>query len=104
MNNFGYKIIEIYDFSNIICINKELKEKLDINDVSIEELYKQQYINNHNRFNCLPWNENVNYWLEIKDKEVLKNEIINYFSTNNNRSKFEIKTKIFNKDFKVDYL
>ena len=33
----------------------------------------------------LPWNENVNYWLTIKDVNILYSEILNYFTKNNNK-------------------
>jgi hypothetical protein len=104
MNQFNYTIIEIYDLSNIVCINSELCDILHIdkiNDVNI--LYKNQYINNHKRFTQLPWNENVNHWLNITNPADLKNEIYNYFSYNNNRSKFAIKTKIQDVDFVLDF-
>ena len=52
----------------------------------------------------LPWNENVNYWLTIKDVNILYSEILNYFTKNNNRSVFENKNKILDIDFilKID--
>lgn len=106
MNNNNYKILSIYDLNNILCINDELCKSLEIeyinSDEYIKKLYKEQYIDNHIRFKKLPWNENVNYWLNINSNEILKKEITNYFITNNNRSKFKIKTKVENVDFSIE--
>ena len=100
MNKYGYKILQIYELNNIVCINEDLCNVLYIDKTNnVEELYKSQYINNHTRFFHLPWNENVNYWLEIENDEVLRSEITNYFCNDNNRSKFEIKQKKLNIDF-----
>ena len=104
MNKYNYKIIDIYDLNNILCISNEFCNSIGMNNNNnVEELYKNQYINNNKRLGNLPWSENVNYWLEIKDKESLKNEITNYFCNNNNRSTFVIKTKILDIDFSIDY-
>ena len=102
MNKYSYKIINIYDLNNILCVNEELYKILDLELNTIEELYKVQYIKNHQRFKQLPWNENINYWLKIKNRDELKSEIINYFCTNNDRSKFLIKNKILDIDFIIE--
>jgi hypothetical protein len=106
MNNNNYKIISIYDLNNILCINDELCKSYEIQctntDEYIKNLYKKEYIDNLNRLHVMPWNENVNYWLNIDDIEVLKNEINNYFVYNNNRSTFAIKTKIKDIDFSIE--
>ena len=112
MNKYDYKIINIYDLNNILCVNEELYKilnldlnsdlKLDLELNTVEKLYKAQYIKNPLRIKQLPWNENVNYWLKIKNIDELKSEIINYFCTNNNRSKFLIKNKIINVDFTIE--
>lgn len=102
MNKYDYKIINIYDLNNILCVNEELYKILDLELNTIEELYKVQYIKNHQRFKQLPWNENINYWLKIKNRDELKSEIINYFCTNNDRSKFLIKNKILDIDFIIE--
>ena len=112
MNKYSYKIINIYDLNNILCVNEELYKilnldlnsdlKLDLELNTVEKLYKAQYIKNPLRIKQLPWNENVNYWLKIKNIDELKSEIINYFCTNNNRSKFLIKNKIINVDFTIE--
>ena len=100
MNKFGYKILQIHELNNILCINQDLCDVIGTDNIkNIDELYKTQYINDHNRFWQLPWNSNINYWLEIKDTELLKKEITNYFCNDNNRSKFAIKTKTLNVDF-----
>jgi hypothetical protein len=107
LNDNKYKIVSIYELNNILCVNADLCKSLEIEcintDEFIKQLYKTEYIDNYNRFHILPWNENVNYWLSINDNEVLKNEISNYFVYNNNRSQFEVKTKIKDIDFTVEY-
>ena len=102
MDKNRYKILEIFELNNILCVNEELCSTLG-NDLTndVENLYKTQYVENMNRHSILPWNSNVNYWLNINDSEILKNEIINYFCNINDRSKFLIKTKILDEDFHV---
>jgi len=106
MNDNNYKILSIYDLNNILCINNELCKLLEIENINsdeyIKKLYKQEYIDKDTRINILPWNENVNYWLDIKSNEVLKTEITNYFVSNNDRSKLKIKTKIKDIDFTIE--
>jgi len=102
MNKFGYKIIRIHELNNIICINHDLCNIFGLDTINnVEQLYKAQYIDILERLDILPWNRNINYWLEIKHTESLKNEIINYFC-NNNISNFQNKNKILNVDFIVD--
>jgi hypothetical protein len=102
MTHFGYKIVEVYDLCNIICVNKELFDTSGLSDMTVEELYKKQYIDRIERLEILPWNENVNHWLEIEDQYKLKYEIIDYYSNNNERSVFDVKTKELNIDFVVE--
>jgi hypothetical protein len=102
MNENGYKILEIFELNNILCVNGDLCEALKEDPTNnVENLYKTQYIEKTERFNILPWNSNVNYWLDIKDPVLLKNRIINYFCNVNDRSKFEVKTKLLDIDFSV---
>lgn len=104
MNKYNYKIIEIYDLNNILCINEELCNILSLDkNNNVEELYTNQYINNLSRLGRFYYNENVNYWLEIKDPNILRTEIIKYFCENNDRSCFDIKTKILNVDFQCEF-
>lgn len=106
MNTNNYKILSIYDLNNIVCIDTELCGVLQIENTNSEEyvkaLYKEGYIDRLERLHILPWNEGVNYWLNINNKEILKEEITNYFVYNNNRSRFEIKTKIKDIDFHIE--
>ena len=92
--------------NNILCINHDLCNSLNIDctntDDDIKLIYKRDYIDNSSRFHILPWNENINYWLNINEHEILKQEITNYFVNNNNRSKFTIKTTIKDFDFYID--
>lgn len=106
MNEHNYKIFSVHELNNIMCINKDLCNSLNIDCINTDEdiklIYKRDYIDNFSRFHVLPWNENINYWLNINEREILKQEIINYFVNNNNRSKFTIKTKIQNVDFLIE--
>jgi hypothetical protein len=106
MNNYKYKILSIYDINNILCINDDLCQSYEIECINTDEhvktIYKEGYIDNKTRLIDLPWNENVNYWLDINSNETLKEEITNYFIFNNNRSLFEIKTKIKDIDFSIE--
>jgi hypothetical protein len=104
MHAFGYKISKIYDLNNIICLNGELCSKVgleNIQDVSV--LYSSQYINDKRRYDYLPWNYNVEHWLHIKDKDILKKTIRDYYTLDNNRSQFPVKTKIEGVDFLIDF-
>ena len=106
MNDNKYKILSIYQLNNILCINNDLCKLLDINsfnsDIYIKNLYKKEYIDNTERTKILPWNDNINYWLNINDRELLKTEITNYFVFNNDRSKFKNKNKIKDVDFYIE--
>jgi hypothetical protein len=104
MKKYGYNIIDIYELNNIICVNDELYNVLYLENPinNVEELYNIKYVLNQKRLIDLPWNDNVNYWLEIKDKDKLKYEITNYFCNVNDRSKFINKTKILNVDFMIE--
>lgn len=103
MNKFGYKIIRVHQLNNIICINQDMCTRFGLDrSNNVEELYKAQYVDVLERFHVLPWNKNINYWLEIKHNDSLKNEIIYYFCNNNDRSSFENKNKILNVDFIAD--
>lgn len=100
MSENNYKILEIFDLNNIICINQQLCDAIGVDYKSdVNKLYNDGYISKKQRFTTLPWNDNVNYWLNIEDCEELKREIVNYFENINDRSQFEIKTKKRNVDF-----
>lgn len=106
MNDNNYKILSIYELNNILCINDELCQSLQIDcvnsDESIKNLYKKEYIDDLSRLTILPWNQNINHWLNIEDVEVLKQTIADYFTLDNDRSKFAIKTKTQNVDFLIE--
>lgn len=106
MNDNGYKILSVYELNNILCINNDLCNSLNINCINSDDdmklIYKENYINNFSRFNILPHNQNVNYWLDINNREILKNEIINYFLNDKSKSIFRNKTKIQNIDFYIE--
>jgi hypothetical protein len=102
MNQCGYKILEIFELNNILCINRELCDILgEEPKTNIEMLYKTQYVDKTPLIQ-LPWNQNIHYWTNIKDTELLKTEIIHYFCNINDRSKFDVKTKVLDVDFSID--
>jgi hypothetical protein len=95
---FGYKVDSIFELNNILCVDNTLSND-EPNDIA--HIYKTEYIHNQSRLTTLPWNENVNYWLEIEDNVTLYNEIVTYFTTNNNRSVFQNKNKTKDVDFSI---
>lgn len=103
LTKYGYKIDSIFELNNILCMDNGLYDVL-YNDKTfdIASIYKKDYINDHSRLATLPWNENVNYWLEIEDNVTLYNEIVTYFTTNNDRSVFQDKHKIKDVDFSIE--
>jgi hypothetical protein len=106
MNDNNYKILSVYQLNNILCISDELCESIKIDHFNTEEyiikLYKEQYIDNLIRLQVLPWNENINYWLNIPNPEILLKAITNYFVCDNDRSSFDVKTKIKDIDFSIE--
>jgi len=104
MNENNYNILALYDLNNILCIESELCEQLGLTYYkNINNLYRDGYINHPKRLSQLPWNTDVNYWLNIKDKDELKNEIEDYFCNKNTRSQFKNKTKKIMDDFFIGY-
>jgi hypothetical protein len=102
MNHFGYKVFSIFELNNMLCINHELCDVLEEDKTNnVDILYKNQYVEK-DPLTILPWNVNVHYWTTIKDPELLKNEITNYFCNINDRSQFDIKTKVLDVDFSID--
>ena len=95
----GYRIQQIYDLVNIICIDASLvSEPLP----SIKDMYKEQYINNPEREKELYWNIDINYWLTIEDPDELAFEITQYFHIQNGRSRRNEKKRI-NVDYSLEY-
>jgi hypothetical protein len=101
MKKHGYSIIDMYDLNNILCVNSDLSSILVMEAQSVDELYEEQYTKHPKRLEMFSWNSDVSHWLEIKDKDALKDNIIEYFCNNNNRSRMEIKTKE-RSDFVID--
>lgn len=93
MKKHGYSIIDMYDLNNILCVNSDLYSILGMEAQSVDELYEEQYAKHPKRLEMFPWNYDVSHWLEIKDKNALKDDIIEYFCKYNIRSRMEIKTK-----------
>jgi len=79
---YGYTIVSIFDGNNIICLRNDIfnKENLDLNII-----YKVGYGENIEKITDCPWNEDVNIWLRLKDIELLKEEIIYYYTQLNFR-------------------
>ena len=89
MKDNNYTILCIYDVNNILCIDNKYLEKLGIIPREISNIYSEDYINNSERMKFY-WNNNVNYWFEIKDTNKLKEEIINFFSNKSQGKDFII--------------
>jgi hypothetical protein len=104
MDKYHYKILSICELNNILCINFELCNLLSVDfESNVYDIYQSGYIAQHDeRIKHLPWNENVNYWLNIKDPALLKSEILTYFTKINDRSQFQVKTKIEGVDFYIE--
>ena len=103
-DKYHYKILSIRDLNNILCINFELCNLLSVEfESDVYDVYQTGYIDRYNdRMWHLPWNENVNHWLDIKDSAILKSEILTYFTKNNDRSRLQVKTKIEGVDFYIE--
>ena len=100
MDKYNYSIVNILELNNILCVQNEVCHHLNISTKNnIDNIYNKEYKLNLDRLKILHWNENVNYWLDINDNYKLYNEILNYFTKNNNRSRFENKNKILDIDF-----
>lgn len=94
-----YSILQIYDFSNIVCAQDTLVlEPI----VSIDKMYKEQYVEHPDRKTAIWWNKSVDYWLDIEDTEELAFEINRYFSVNNERSRLNQK-KHLGVDYSLEY-
>lgn len=101
MNQYGYKILRIFDLCNIVCVSDEFHDSLSFR--TIHEIYRDDYIENPLRTSSMPWNKNVDYWLTLEDPSLLKEQIRIYFEYINDRSLFEIKTKTKDTDFLLEY-
>ena len=100
MNIFGYKILNVYDLINILCIDESLCDAIGcskINDVA--SLYKKEYVDNPER--NIWYNEDVNHWLDILDADELQHDICRYFCASNPRSLFSNKIKTKDLDFTI---
>lgn len=92
----NYKILSICELNNILCIIFELCNLLSVDvESNIHDIYQEGYVarRDERRFH-LPWNENVNHWLNITEHDLLRSEILNYFTKINDSSQFQVKTKI----------
>ena len=95
----GYRIQQIYDFANVIYTDASMGlEPL----LSIEDMYKEQYINNPGREKELWWNSDINHWLTIEDPDELAFEITQYFGVQITRSR-GYETKRINIDYSLEY-
>jgi hypothetical protein len=97
MDENEYTLVTIYELNNIICVDSRCMV-LDV-DRDIFEIYRAGYTRDASRFEVLPWNQDVNYWLEIRTVDALVLEILYYFTFENPRSMFEKKTKTRGVDF-----
>ena len=97
----GYYIVDLYDMNNILCIRKDKAHLIPQYDFprDVMKLYDQEYKNNIKRKSAFPWNNDVDNWLTMTKPMDLKNEILSYFTTNNQRSININKNKKLNIDF-----
>lgn len=85
MNEHGYVILQIHGGNNILCVDKQLLSPgTNVRDVNT--LYDQDYKYNRSR-SFFPWNEDVNYWLEMDNSYKLVDAIHEYFTKFNPRGK-----------------
>jgi hypothetical protein len=96
MRENGYTIVSLYDMNNILCIHNSV---LSGSYPTVEQIFKTQYANVPHRAASFPWNQNVDHWLSITDKDALVEEITHYFENVNDRSNLSIKTKNKGVDF-----
>jgi hypothetical protein len=93
MKKYNYTVVSIYELNNIMCMANEFVNTSSI--PSVDQLYQMQYVNCQYRLQALPWNIDVDYWTQIKNKKSLCDEIAYYF---------EEKNKVKNVDFLIDIL
>lgn len=98
MNEHGYIVKSLYETNNILCLHSSITNETQ---PDIAEIYKTQYVDCVTRPTEFPWNADVDYWLRIGNPDVLKDEITNYFETNNSRSNRAVKTKKKGVDFTI---
>jgi hypothetical protein len=86
MQENGYAILQIHGGNNILCIDKQLLMP-DSRVRDVKTIYDQDYKLNPVSRSFFPWNEDVNYWLDITDPHVLVDMINEYFTKFNPRGK-----------------
>lgn len=99
MDENQYTLATIFELNNIVCIDSTCMQ-LD-NPRNIFDIYRTGYMADMSRLEVLPWNQDINYWLQIRTLDALKLEILYYFTCENSRSKFEKKTKTLDVDFRL---
>lgn len=86
MEEHNYAILQIDGGNNILCIDKQfLAAQSILRD--IKTIYDQDYKYNSQSRSFFPWNEDVNYWLDITDPYTLVDSIHEYFTKFNPRGK-----------------
>lgn len=88
-NKINYCFYDIYDINNLLFINKDIMNDMNLKDGNINDSF-----DNHYKYNLISkkkffWNSDVEYWLNIKNREDLKNEIIEYFEKRNPRRNYK---------------
>jgi thiol-disulfide isomerase/thioredoxin len=81
---FGYKIVCLKEGNNILIINTDY---FDVPTLDIQKIYNLGYLDNTEIFNEFYWNQDVDYWQDIKEKDTLVEEITKYFTERNPRGK-----------------
>jgi len=77
MKKHNYTIIGLHGGNNVVCINNNIAH--NIQQTSVSEIYKRDYLNNYNVFKAFPWNANVNHWTTNPDIDGTISDITDYF-------------------------
>lgn len=78
-----YKIVDLFDLCNIVCMPEELCEDIQ---KSVKDLYRDAYILHPRRSVEMPHNQNVDHWLTLEDIPLVKQDIQTYFEFVNDGS------------------
>lgn len=86
-NENNYHILSLYDMNNVMCIHKNIYDsnrefiKTSL-PIDINLLYNEGYVKYKSQF---PWNNDVDHWLSITDKNDLINNIKSYYGAGTNK-------------------
>jgi hypothetical protein len=78
-NKLNYSFYDIYDINNLLFINNDIMKYMELEKGDIVSKYDEHYKYNLISKKIFFWNTDVEYWLNIRNKEDLKKEIIEYY-------------------------